>query len=179
MAEVHMAVTRKVKPGFEADFDVRLQEFAIASMHCEGMAGVHILRPPLESGSQEFGILRSFETEADAQGFYGSELFADWNQQIAGLVEGDPIRRRLSGLEAFFRNERGPMPPRWKMALVTFLGVFPSVLIWSRLVPALMGELPSLLAAVIVNALVVATLTWLVMPVLTKAFHRWLHHGLA
>lgn len=178
MAEVHMAVTRKVKPGYESDFDSRLQEFAIASMHCEGMAGVHILRPPLESGSSEFGILRSFETEAHAQRFYDSELFANWNKQIAPLVDGHPIRRRLSGLEAFFRRERGPMPPRWKMALVTFLGVFPCVLIWSRVIPALMSELPSLLTAVIVNALVVATLTWLVMPLLTKTFHDWLHRGL-
>jgi antibiotic biosynthesis monooxygenase (ABM) superfamily enzyme len=81
--------------------------------------------------------------------------------------------RKLHGLEAFFRGD-GPPPPKWKMAVVTWFGVTPTVYVFSTLLPLLPGELPPLVEFLIINALVVVALAWLVMPLLTKIFSRWL-----
>lgn len=178
MADLHFAVTRRVRPGFEAVFETNLLDFARRSMNVEGMAGVHILRPAPESTAREYGILRSFESPAAADAFYASALFENWQSAIADMVEGEPRRRQLTGLEAFFRSGKSAMPPRWKMAIVTFLGVLPSVLFWSNVIPPMLTEAHWLVRAAAVNIAVVCTLTWAVMPLLTRFFHPWLHAGI-
>lgn len=54
------------------------------------------------------------------------------------------------------------------------LGVFPSALLWSSALPQVLTGLHSLAVLAIVNALVVVTLTWGVMPLLTRLFRGWL-----
>ena len=174
MSTLHWAIKHQVKLGQEAEFEEKLHAFAQASMGERGMAGVHLLRPCANSESNEYGILRSFESEADANRFYSSKLFNDWKASVSRLIEGEPRRQKLSGLEAFFRSESA-MPPKWKMATVTFLGVLPSVLLWSNLLPPILVGAHWFVVSVIVNAAVVASLTWAVMPWLTRLFHNWLH----
>jgi len=118
--------------------------------------------------------LRSFESEEASRRFYDSEVFHQWQERASDLVVGDSIVRRLHGLEAFFRDSNHA-PPRWKMAIVTWLGVFPAVLLWSSTLPPLLSGLPQLLIVAIVNVFVVVTLTWGVMPLLSKFFAGWLH----
>lgn len=175
MPEVHIAITRVVKQGSESEFESSLRTFVNASMSAEGMSGVHVLRPAPNSRSNEYGVLRSFETEESAKRFYASRLFKDWTSTVQPLVNGSPIRRRLTGMEAFFRSGNSSSPPRWKMAVVTFLGVLPSVLFWASLLPPVLASVHWFIVSVIVNAAVVASLTWIVMPVLTKIFHPWIH----
>jgi antibiotic biosynthesis monooxygenase (ABM) superfamily enzyme len=82
----------------------------------------------------------------------------------------------MHGLEAFFRDPQHAPPPRWKMAIITWLGVFPSVLLWSSTLPNVLTGLPSLVVVAIVNVFVVITLAWGVMPMLTRLFAAWLHN---
>ncbi|XZE51466.1 antibiotic biosynthesis monooxygenase [Planctomycetaceae bacterium SH139] len=171
---VHVAVTRIVRDGSEAEFERLLKQFISRSLDVPGSSGVLVLRPPADSEAKEYGLMRSFEDEDAATAFYDSKLFAQWLASIEPLVVGEPVRRRLSGLEAFFRGGTS-MPPRWKMAIVTFLGVLPAVLVWSNVLGPLMADLHWLVGAIATNIAVVATLTWGVMPILTKLFHRWLH----
>lgn len=175
MSDVHFATIRRVKLGYEETFVAKLHEFIRESMNFRGVVGVHVIQPPADTDSREFGILRSFDGEESAAEFYSSDVFAAWSRAISPLVEGEPIQRRLSGLEAFFRGDGGNLPPRWKMAVITFLGVFPAVLLWSSVLSPLLSGLHFLIKSVVVNAAVVATLTWIVMPLLTRFFHRWLH----
>src|SRR5690606_27928900 len=77
------------------------------------------------SESREFGILRSFANEKDRDDFYASALFKAWEKKCEPLTETDSLTHRpLHGLEAWFRSAHHP-PPRWKMAVATFAGVFP------------------------------------------------------
>ena len=172
---IHCAITRIVREGKEAEFEEAIKRFVARSMGHHGTTGAHLLRPTDASRPREYGILRSFGSEEHMAEFYASDLFADWQAEVADLVEGDPVHRKLHGLEAFFRGDSGKAPPRWKMAVVTWLGVFPVVLFWSRLLaPQLSFIHPVLVTAVVVLAAVI-TLTWLVMPNLTKWFAGWLH----
>ncbi|MBX3442177.1 MAG: antibiotic biosynthesis monooxygenase [Planctomyces sp.] len=177
MNTVHVAVTRQVKPGSESAYEEALREFARESLHFPGTTGVHLIRPAPGTNGREYGILRSFESEEASQGFYESDLFRKWQERIADLVVGEPIRRRLHGLEAFFRDPHKAPPPRWKMAIVTWLGVFPSALLWSSTLPQVLAGVPSLVVMALVNACVVVTLAWGVMPLLTRALEGWLHRS--
>jgi uncharacterized protein len=174
MNQVHVAIIRQVKPGMEQPFEDALREFARESLGAPGVTGVHMIGPVPSSIRGEYGILRSFESEAACETFYDSEMFRRWEEDATKFVIGGWTRRRLHGLDAFFLGVRGGPPPKWKMAVVTWLGVFPAVLVWSSVLGKSLRSLPSPLTTAIVSALVVATLAWIAMPLLTRVFSKWL-----
>ena len=75
MDPVHIAITRKVKPGMEQAFEKVLRAFVRGSFHLPGTTGVHLVAPA-DGANREFGILRSFESESARDNFYYSER---WN----------------------------------------------------------------------------------------------------
>ena len=174
MSRYHVAITRRIQPGKEAQFEAALREFARKSLHAPGVTGVHLVGPVPGSNSNEYGIMRSFESEAASREFYSSPMYVKWEEDVAPMVEGAPVVRELHGLEAFFREAGLQPPPRWKMAVVTWLGVFPTVWLWSRTIPGLLDGLHPIAVMAIVDLFVVVTLAWLAMPLLTKLFRRWL-----
>lgn len=171
---VHVAITRHVKPGCEVEFDRSSRAFAIESSHAPGEAGAQLIGPLPGSTRGEYGILRTFDNQEACDAFYASERFAKFQESVAHLVEGDGVRRELTGLEAFFRGFGAP-PPRWKMALVTWVGVYPTVLFWSWLLAKPLAETPYLLRMALTITAAVITLAWGVMPLLTRLMAPWLH----
>ncbi len=172
---IHIAITRRVKPGCEADFQQALREFFQASFAHNGVHGASMLVPPPDSDSSEFGILRTFASDAERDAFYQSPMFKEWDERARKLTEGEPQYRQLHGLEAWFRSPTPP--PRWKMAIVTLLGVYPTSLILGETVGRWTRGWPIAWRALMFAAPMVALLTWIVMPLATRALHRWLHSG--
>ena len=66
---IHIVITRRVRPGREAEFQAALREFFQASFGHEGVLGASMVVPPPGSGSTEFGILRTFASEQDRDAF--------------------------------------------------------------------------------------------------------------
>lgn len=179
---IHVAITRRVMAGREAEFEAQIGIFFTEAEQLNELSQAYLIRPIDSAKSREYGILRSFEDEESMESFYRSDLYQEWNEAVHPLVEGEPERRELHGLEAFFRTggAAGP-PPRWKMFLLTWLAVTPTVYIFGTLVPIgnLTELLPTLYLPVVAqlligNLIVVASLTWVLMPLLTKVFRPWL-----
>jgi len=177
-APVTVAVIRVVKPGSEEAFERAIHDFVQRSLHLPGQLGVHILRPAPGSGSREYGILRRFASAKARDEFYRLPLFNEWKQEVAGLVEGEPHYEHLSGLETWFTlpGQRAIVPPpRWKMALVTVLGVWPASIFVPWLLNPFMSGLASSLQALFMAAGIVILLTWVIMPVLVRILSPWLY----
>lgn len=117
---IHVAITRIAREGCEQQFAEALRAFFRASFAHTGVAGALMIAPAPGSQSREYGILRSFASEAERDDFYRSPLFLAWEQQARTLTEGEPQYRPLHGLEAWFRRP-DLAPPRWKMAVATYL----------------------------------------------------------
>jgi antibiotic biosynthesis monooxygenase (ABM) superfamily enzyme len=171
---IHIAITRRIKPGSEAEFQKLLQEFFKTSFAHIGVHGASMLVPPPGSSSPEFGILRTFANAQERDAFYASPMFKTWEDQIKPLTEGDAVHRELTGLEAWFRSPQNP-PPRWKMAIATYLGVVPVIMGLSLTIGPVVRSWNFILNNLVFNACVVALLTWVVMPLITRILHRWLH----
>ena len=177
-APVTVAVIRVVKPGSEEAFERAIHDFVQRSLHLPGQLGVHILRPAPGSGSREYGILRRFASAEARDEFYRLPLFNEWKQEVAGLVEGEPRYEHLSGLETWFTlpGQRAIVPPpRWKMALVTVLGVWPASMFVPWLLNPFISGLSSSLQALFMAAGIVILLTWVIMPALVRILKRWLY----
>src|SRR5438552_71131 len=170
---IHIAITRRVRPGCEEEFQAALREFFQTSFAHRGVWGASMLSPAPGSDTREYGILRTFSNEQERDDFYGSPLFKTWEERARTLTEGEPVYRQLTGLEAWFRSPQGP-PPRWKMAAATFLGVFPVAMILNLTLGPVIRSWPFLISSIVFNACMVTLLTWLVMPLVTRLLHIWL-----
>ena len=171
---IHVAITRRVRPGREAEFQQALREFFQTSFAHDGVWGASMLTPPPASNSREFGILRTFANEAERDAFYKSPMFQAWEERARALTEGEPVHRQLHGLEAWFRSPQNP-PPRWKMAFATYLGVVPVVMFLALTLGPLIQSWNFVLRNALFNAFVVAGLTWVVMPLITRLLRPWLN----
>ena len=171
---IHVAITRRVRPGCENEFQEALREFFQNSFAHRGVLGASMLVPPPGSESREFGILRTFRNASERNAFYASPLFKEWDKRARTLSEGEPVYRELHGLEAWFRSPYMP-PPRWKMAFATLLGVYPTSLLLAVTVGKAIHSWPLLLQTFVFAACMVALLTWAVMPVVIRMLHPWLH----
>jgi len=168
---VHVAIVRKVLPGKEAEFKEALRNFLGESFLHGGVQGAAMITSFPDEGSNEIGILRTFANEAERDAFYNSQLFKDWEAYASTLTE-TPEYRNLTGLEAWFRS---PMPPpRWKMALATLCGVFPTALFIAYVLGPLIKNWPLPLRQLAIAMAMVGLLTWVVMPFVTKVLKGWL-----
>jgi len=171
---IHIAITRRVRSGREAEFQQALREFLQTSFAHGGVQGASMLTPPPGSDTREYGILRTFTNEKERDAFYESPMFKAWDERARKLTEGEPVYRQLHGLEAWFRSPHNP-PPRWKMAVATFLGVFPVALVLNLTLGPVIRSWHFVLSNAVFNVCVVTLLTWVVMPLVTRLLHGWLH----
>ena len=171
---IHIAITRRVLPGREAEFQQALREFFQASFAHGGVLGATMISPPPGSNSHEFGILRTFADERERDAFYASPLFQAWEERCKPLTEPESWKQRpLHGLEAWFRSNQPP-PPRWKMAVATFLGVFPLAMALQLTLGPVIRDWPFVARNAAFNACVVILLAWVVMPGITRILRPWL-----
>jgi len=107
----------------------------------------------------------------------------DWDasterRALVGRIDALTVggrRHELTGLEAWFDLPPGQLPPpRHRMAFVTWLGIWPVVSVALWLVAPYLVVLPFVLRTGTLSALVVLTMTYLVMPQLAKLADPWL-----
>lgn len=168
---IHVAITRRMLPGKEAEFTTALRTFLGTSFLHKGVQGAAMITALPGTDPMDIGILRTFEDEEAREAFYKSAAFREWEAYAATCTE-PPVYRRLNGLEAFFQAPGAP--PRWKMAVATLCGVFPTSIFLSFTIAPLLAKLPLLLRAFIIAALMVVLLAWVIMPLITKLLRAWL-----
>jgi antibiotic biosynthesis monooxygenase (ABM) superfamily enzyme len=158
---------RRARAGCQEAYEAVLRGMFQAAGTFPGFMGADIA-PPLQPGD-EHRVTMKFATEAALQRWDNSDERLRWHEAMAPLTEGPPEYHVLSGLEAWFvpPNTPVPHPPsRARMALATWLGIFPtvSVFLW-----------PFLLRTAVFTALIVITMTWVVMPRLVRWLKPYLH----
>jgi antibiotic biosynthesis monooxygenase (ABM) superfamily enzyme len=88
-------------------------------------------------------------------------------------------RQEATGLETWFAIPECPeleAPPRWKMAVVTFLAVYALSIIILPLLKLVFKDINFYLESVLVAGLLVVILTRAVMPFLSRhVFRKWLY----
>jgi uncharacterized protein len=65
-------------------------------------------------------------------------------------------------------------PPRYKLAVLTWLAAYPTITVILGLLGPEIGTWPLALRTLVVSVLMVATLTWIAIPGLTRAVGGWL-----
>ena len=173
---ITVVVRRRVKAGREAEFETAMREFIGFALSSPGHLDIHVLRPAAP-GPLDYTVVDKFASAEARRAFKESSTYQKWMERLKVLTEGDPAIEEMGGLAGWFTLPEHPYakpPPKYKMAFVTFLGVYPLANILSRVFAYAIPGWPPLLLSVVVNAAVVGMLTWVVMPFLTRLFAPWL-----
>jgi hypothetical protein len=95
--------------------------------------------------------------------------------RATGLPPGAPIPPASGASGRPTSGSRQPSgPPRTKLALLTWVGAYAVILVVLAVGgPALAGW-PLALRALVVSGLMVAAMTWVIVPVMTRLFGGWL-----
>jgi antibiotic biosynthesis monooxygenase (ABM) superfamily enzyme len=125
-----------------------------------------------------YHVVFAFDSADHLQAWQRSPVRALGLAAVAPHTDGEQQVRQVTGLAHWFSAPLGPKqspPLRWKVACVTWLGIFPTVLaLFVTLVP-LLADWPLVPRLMLVTALVVLIMTWGVAPQLTKWLRPWLH----
>lgn len=185
---VTVLVTRRVKPGHAPAFEHTMGRMIEAAAGFPGHLGGHLIRPGegTEGGDGTgepdlWHVIFAFDTPEHLQAWQASPARALGLAAVAPHTEGEQQVRQLTGLGHWFAEPlgaKGPSqtpPPRWKVAVVTWLGICPTVFALFLLLGELLAPWPLLPRVMVLTALVVVLMTWVVAPRLTAWLKPWLY----
>ena len=177
--QVTSIICRNIMQGYEKDYDNWAQRYLTFIRKAPGYLGITIIIPGGSKSSYRY-IIRRFADKAAMEAWDNSEE----SQKL--LQEADNYSTRhyetSTGLETWFtlpglKTLSQSPPPRWKMAIVLFFATyFISSLSGSVLNP-FSEQWPILGNAVIHTAILVVSLTYFAMPILSRLLRRWLYPG--
>ena len=167
-----VVATWLVRQGCEGEFEAWRHEISAAALGFPGHLGIDVIHP---SSSREYVVIFRFDTYEHLRAWQESDLRRELLKKAEPFRASEPSYHMESGLEYWFVPPDAPAsPPRWKMAIVTALGVWPVSMLVPWLLNPLTAALPALLQALLVAVGIVILLTWAVMPVLVKVLRPWL-----
>ncbi len=172
---VTVLVTRRIKPGQEEAFESLMGNMMAAAKEFNGHLGSQLVKPTAEEPGL-YQVVFAFDNDVHLQAWQSSPARSLGLAAIDPLTEGPAQTRQVIGMAHWFMTgtQQTP-PPRWKVAVTTWLGIFPTVLALFTLLGDLLAPWPLVPRVMLLTMLVVLIMTWIVAPQLTRWLKPWLH----
>ncbi len=173
---VTVSISRKAKPGREAEYEAWISGVIDAASEYPGHQGSNVLRPTAATGNRYVLIYR-FDNYENCQNWESSELRKEWLDKLEPLIEGEAEVQRGTGLEFWFDLPELPVnkhPSPHKMALVLITVVYVLVIMLNLLLAPMLVDANLWLKSAVIVILQVLLMTYLVMPRVTRLLHSWL-----
>jgi uncharacterized protein len=174
---VTTTVTRRVKPGHEVFYEQFLKGIIAAATRFPGHLGVEVFRPASASEG-EYRTVYRFDTGEHLRAWLDSDEHAAWLERAEPHVIGPMHTQFLTGLESWFTlpgRPGSPPPPPYKMALLTWITIFPLITLVVLALDPLLVRLDLVPRLAVTTAVTVPIMTWLVMPRVTRLLRGWLY----
>ena len=173
---VTAVASRRVKEGREEEFEEWVSGLLAAANEFPGYLGSEVLRPA-EPDDDEYRIVFRFDHASNLERWESSQERRRLLGDVRPLLHEDEKVHVLTGLETWFTlsSKPGePAPPRYKMAVVTWLAVFPLITAIFVVFRPVLSQLPFLLRTLVLTLVMVTLMTYVVMPRMTRLFSFWL-----
>jgi len=181
VSAVTVLVSRRVKLGHEAAFEQASEAMTTAARSFPGYLGGQLVRPDADAGTEEGNLYHTvfaFGTPEHLQAWQTSPERAARLQDIGAHTLSCTQLRPVSGLGHWFTppgDSAQKQPPRWKVAVVTWLGILPTVFVLFLIVAPLLAHWSLLPRVMVITLVVVVLMTWVVAPRLTTWFKPFLY----
>lgn len=174
---VTICVLRSAKPGKEKEFEQVISSMIASAMEFTGHLGTSTFRPT-DTDNPEYRIIFKFDRMSNLKRWEESDVRQRWLELVEPLSQGTGNVEKLTGLETWFTlptKKAIVPPPRYKMALITWLAIFCLINIINILFAPILNPLPPLIRTFLLTACLVSLMTYIVMPQMTKLFAKWLY----
>jgi uncharacterized protein len=179
LAEPVTAIARwQIAPEQTPEFEAWVAGIFQESSHHAGYLGTVVIRPPVSGGKrQEWTLVFRFDNYEHLRLWEASPARRAWLARASAFKRTESTFHEVDGLDFWFTlpDASAKSPPRWKIALVTCLALYPLVNTLGWIVTLVVGRLPPLLATAITLPIATLLMTYLIMPQLTRLLARWLY----
>lgn len=172
--EVTVVVNRKIKPDCEKDYDEWLRRFLILGRKVPGYLGTTTIMET-NTDSTVRHIIHRFRDKASLDAWENSEELRKLIAEVDNY--STPYLQKATGLETWFTLpdlKTIVPPPKWKMAIVAFIGAYCISSVALYVLSLLLGQ-QLLLINLFMNIILVIGLTYFAMPLLSRLLRRWLY----
>ncbi|HET7421328.1 MAG TPA: antibiotic biosynthesis monooxygenase [Candidatus Dormibacteraeota bacterium] len=169
--------SRRAKPGSKATLENVIERLARAMSAAHGYEGVVTLRP--QAGHLPiFTMVAHFASQADLDAWVSSEIRGRLYAEAEAASVGGLNVQQAVGLEGWFQMPGQPLvvpPPRYKTAIITWIAILPLLVIANLIGTALLPRVSPFVRLIPVSIVLIALMTWVVMPQMTRWFRFWLY----
>jgi|SRR5918996_206437 antibiotic biosynthesis monooxygenase (ABM) superfamily enzyme len=176
--EVTSVICRNIKAGHEKDYDDWLRRYLTFERNAPGYLGTTILLPGGTSSNLRY-IIDRFSNKASMEAWKNS---AESRNLLEEANNYSTLHYETStGLETWFMLpnlktlSQPPPPSKWKMAIVVFVAAYIISSVSRSILNPFIGQWPTLAIAVIYTAILVVSLTYFAMPIMSRLLQHWLY----
>ena len=174
---VTVVVSRRVKPGSEAEFEKLSTAMSMAATQFPGHLGSNMFRPAT-ADDPEYRIVFKFRSQEDLEHWQNSPERLAHLESFEKLLVAPAKTEVLSGMVTWFtlptQNPVQP-PAKYKMTVVSWLALYPTVSIIFLVFGGLLEPLPLLLRTMMITGVLMPLMSYVLMPRFTRWFAFWLY----
>ena len=175
-APITTIVRHFIKADKKQEFETWAKDISAKAKQVEGFESLQLISPP--SSKNEYIVLFKFASTQALQEWMSSGDRITAISKLGSLSAKEMVFDQVEGIDFWFdspEKKTAKSPPNWKMSVLTWLAVFPGVVLLSLLYRGLFPELPALVSTLLLTLTLVPLLTWVLMPNLVKLFKGWLY----
>ncbi len=173
---VTVIVKHCVKSGNEAAYEVWAQKVSHAASRFEGFLGVNFIRPSEGKGS-EYVLIFKFNSYENLLVWEESDERQHWVNMRRSMTVGEPRIKRYTGWDYWFALPDAAIipPPKYKMAIITFISLYPLALLVPMALNPFIGQLETFLFTLFNSAIIILIMSYIMMPLMVNLFKHWLY----
>lgn len=174
---VTVSIARKIKPGFEKEYEQWEKEIINEASKFPGYLGTNFLRPN-SATDNKYIIIYRFDSYLNACFWEDSTIRQKWLKQLEPILMGEPVKQKVTGLEAWFELpeiETSKPAPRYKMAIVLTVILYILSISINLIFRPILRDVPLPLNILIVLLINVVLMTWVIMPKVNYWLRDWLY----
>jgi antibiotic biosynthesis monooxygenase (ABM) superfamily enzyme len=173
-----LVVSTRVKPGMEHEHAAWQKRIDAASAQFPGFLGNEVF-PPIPGIQDDWVVIVRFDSPEHLHNWVMSDVrkrLLDEAQRFWDESRVESFSGAFPGWFGAGTSDPGTtgLPPDWKQAMIVLLVLYPIVMILTWFLMPRLASYPLAVAMFIGNAISVALLTWLLMPLANRVFGFWL-----
>ena len=171
-------ITREIKPDRMNDFEEWVKGIYQVVKGFEGFLGADLIRPRDHSHPEYVVVLR-FDEYEHLRAWMGSTERVEWLKRSKEMTVGELNIQEAHGFEPWFTLPDHPhtqvAPAKYKTVILTILALYPPLLALSTFLAFVLPGWPRPLLVLLTVLLLVPTMTYYIMPWVTRLFRSWLY----
>ena len=169
-------VRHTIKSGAKKDFENWVNDIGQKVSAFKGFKGRYVVPPKTGATTNEYIVAFQFENLSDLMAWMDSDERKSALTTLKLFSEKEMELEHQEGIDYWFTTSgfEAKRPPKWKMAILTWVVVFPMVLVLLEIFGRLFPSFSPTIKVFFVSITLVGLLTWFFMPYLSKLFKKWL-----